>query len=855
MDGTVYLVPYRWWRAARASDRESADGAEGTPYAAAPAASSSAASVGSDLVFDLQRRDDGELNRGVAEGEGGSGRCYALIRGDMWSLAIRWHNEPSSKMENSGTSSLSEDAADDVYPVMLRISAVQGTNVLTVKICTKDNNNENYNTACKLFPVDSEVVYIWDFSGQINFIIMNGWNGMLQDGRHQLENEILLEIQIYASSGSVAHNHESKKDRPTVQNSKMIGSSHGVLFMSNGSLESMDFDVQLSGSSIRSNSTGLTGLDNLGNTCFMNSAIQCLAHTPKLVRYFLGDYSKEINHHNPLGLHGELASAFGQLLRKLWAPENTPIAPHVFKAKLASFAPQFYGFSQHDCQELLAFLLDGLHEDLNRIKNKPYFEIKDASGRPDEEVADEYWSNHFARNDSIIVDLCHGQYRSTLVCPVCNKSSVTFDPFMYLSLPLPSTTVRTMTVTVFSTDGLSRPSSYTVNVPKSGNCKDLVQALSIACSLKHDESLLVAEVFCNQVIRFLEDPSDSLSLIRDGDQLAAYRLSKDPEDLPLIVFMHQSMDEQYFNSSTDKRWKSFGVPLIARLPNASTGSTILDLFLKLLNPFLIPKESSFDIEQDSSNSINEIAKIDEDSHLLDFERTEEGKYFHDGFQFYLTDENCQAMLSKIEMDDSISLTGYQRKLYVLVCWHEKTMGQYDIDLLNTLTEVYKFGLFAKRPQESVSLYSCLEAFLKEEPLGPEDMWYCPSCKKHQQACKKLDLWRLPEVLIIHLKRFSYSRFINNKLEMFVDFPICDLDLSSYIACKSRGSSVYRLYAVSNHYGNMGGGHYTAYIYHEGERCWYDFDDQHVLPISEDIIKSSAAYVLFYQRVQTSSSDA
>lgn len=57
-------------------------------------------------------------------------------------------------------------------------------------------------------------------------------------------------------------------------------------------------------------------------------------------------------------------------------------------------------------QELLAFLLDGLHEDLNRVKCKPYMEAKDGDGRPDEEVADEYWHNHLARNDSVIVDVC-----------------------------------------------------------------------------------------------------------------------------------------------------------------------------------------------------------------------------------------------------------------------------------------------------------------------------------------------------------------------------------------------------------------------------------------------------------------
>lgn len=64
------------------------------------------------------------------------------------------------------------------------------------------------------------------------------------------------------------------------------------------------------------------------------------------------------------------------------------------------------GDALYSKQELLAFLLDGLHEDLNRVKHKPYLDSRDADGRPDEEVADEYWSNHIARNNSIIVDVC-----------------------------------------------------------------------------------------------------------------------------------------------------------------------------------------------------------------------------------------------------------------------------------------------------------------------------------------------------------------------------------------------------------------------------------------------------------------
>ena len=76
---------------------------------------------------------------------------------------------------------------------------------------------------------------------------------------------------------------------------------------------------------------------------------------------------------------------------------------------------------QHDSQELLAFLLDGLHEDLNRILKKPYKELPDYDDMPDKEVAEHSWSYHKARNDSIIVDLFQGQFKSRLECNECHK--------------------------------------------------------------------------------------------------------------------------------------------------------------------------------------------------------------------------------------------------------------------------------------------------------------------------------------------------------------------------------------------------------------------------------------------------
>jgi len=158
-------------------------------------------------------------------------------------------------------------------------------------------------------------------------------------------------------------------------------------------------------------------------------------------------------------------------------------------------------------------------------------------------------------------------------------------------------------------------------------------------------------------------------------------------------------------------------------------------------------------------------------------------------------------------------------------------------------------------KQVIKLSECLKLYTSQEKLGAEDAWYCPNCQKHQQATKKFDLWSLPEVLIIHLKRFSYNRYWRDKIDTLIEFPVKNLDMTQYVINSSHGQAVYDLIAVSNHYGGMGGGHYTAYGKNKTDGNWYYFDDSSVTQTNEEAVVTKAAYVLFYQRRSTSKSAA
>ena len=146
----------------------------------------------------------------------------------------------------------------------------------------------------------------------------------------------------------------------------------------------------------------------------------------------------------------------------------------------------------------------------------------------------------------------------------------------------------------------------------------------------------------------------------------------------------------------------------------------------------------------------------------------------------------------------------------------------------------------------MTLAKCLKKFCKEEQLAEGDEWYCSKCKAHVLAKKKMDLYYVPKILIICFKRFvKESSYRWEKNEDEVEFPIHDLDLKDFVIGPDKEHSKYDLFAVSQHYGGTGGGHYTAVCKNDGK--WFSYNDSSCSETTESECQSSAAYVLFYRR--------
>ncbi|XP_041080721.1 ubiquitin carboxyl-terminal hydrolase 19-like isoform X4 [Polyodon spathula] len=725
---------------------------------------------------------------------------------------------------------------------------------------------------------------------------------------------------------------------------------------------------------------GFTGLVNLGNTCFMNSVIQSLSNTRELRDYFHDQaFKTELNCSNPLGTGGRLANGFARLLRTLWKGTYDAFQPSNLKAIVASKASQFTGNAQHDAQEFMAFLLDGLHEDLNRIQNKPYTETVDSDGRPDEVVAEEAWQRHKMRNDSFIVDLFQGQYKSKLVCPICSKVSITFDPFLYLPVPLPQKQ-KVLTVFYFGKEPHKRPIKFLMSVSKeNSSTSEVLESISKSVRVK-PENLRLTEVIKSRFHRaFL--PCHSLDAVSPSDTLFCFEvLSNDLAKEKVLILQvqqrpqvpcisiskcaacqkpPQAEDEKvkrcarcyrvgYCNTTCQRtHWpnhknqckpyaENIGCPFLISVPKSRLTYSRLAQLLEgysrySLNVFQPPihsgklspepskcradlppqvleipdgccKEGYLDQTKEHEKGIQSL-EPDMCQAAGDSKRDNDCTLTVDsGYSSQLHESQEQAGCEKETscekaVKPEAAVTGYQKPTESLVSCashfyisvidsakneeklEDKGDAVLDIPEDSSLVLVWKnnerskeYVLIESKELEYVedpgsaseaaraghfTLEHCLNLFTRPEVLAPEEAWYCPKCKQHREASKQLMLWRLPNVLIIQLKRFSFRSFIwRDKINDMVDFPVRSLDLSNFCNDQKDDTQppIYDLYGVINHYGGMIGGHYTAYARLPSDKNsqrsdvgWRLFDDSTVTTVEESQVVTRYAYVLFYRR--------
>uniref|UniRef100_A0A3Q3JHD5 Ubiquitin carboxyl-terminal hydrolase n=1 Tax=Monopterus albus TaxID=43700 RepID=A0A3Q3JHD5_MONAL len=820
---------------------------------------------------------------------------YILVPTEGWNKLVSWYGltdgqEPiARKVVEQGM--FVKHCKVEVYLTELKLCEDSNMdNVITRRFSKADTIDMIEKEMRKLFSIpDEKETRLWNRYMSNTFEPLNKPDSTIQDaGLYQGQ---VLVIEQKNEDGTWPRGSTT----PNVKNSSYSLSSYHPYS------NSYDYSDQTR----QSERSGLCGLSNLGNTCFMSSAVQCLSNIPPLTEYFLKDkYTDELNEDNPLGMKGEIARAYAELIKQLWLGKYSYVTPRPFKTQVGRFAPQFSGYQQQDSHELLAFLLDGLHEDLNRIRKKPYIQLKDANGRPDKVVAEEAWENHIKRNDSIIVDIFHGLFKSTLVCPVCAKISVTFDPFCYLTLPLPMKKERTLEVYLVRLDPLVKPTQYKLTVPKVGYISDLCTSLSILSGVP-TEKMIVTDIYNHRFHRIFA-VNENLSSIMERDDIYVFELAvnrvEDTDHVVIPVHLREKYKQSGYNHTSTPL---FGQPFLIAVPRTLSEDKLYNMLLLRLCRFV---QSSIDEEDCEETQLSKQRTINgnatngllEEGSPSEMETDEQDDESSQDQELPSENDNSQSEDSvggDNELENGVvspqnsikgqQLAGHNRKR--LFTFQFSNMGKKDFLLIKEDTKQIRFDEghlrlsdrsylsldwepeikkkyfdetvvedFDKhesmdyKPQKKAffKLRDCIELFTTKEKLGAEDPWYCPNCKQHQQATKKLDLWSLPPVLVVHLKRFSYSRYMRDKLDSLVDFPLRDLDMSEFLINPNAGPCRYDLIAVSNHYGGMGGGHYTAYAKNKDDGKWYNFDDSSVSPASEDQIVSKAGYVLFYQRQDT-----
>ena len=585
---------------------------------------------------------------------------------------------------------------------------------------------------------------------------------------------------------------------------------------------------------------GVVGLISLNDSGFMNAIIQCLAQTPYLTQYFLNNkYLHDINKANPYGYKGKIAKIWGELLKQMFSNKYKDITPLKLRNAIHEIAPDLFSNIHEDSKQLLSVLLNALIEDLRPPMNKM------VKGN---------------KRQSIIVDLMEGKYKSEFKCNDCNEISITFDPYNIISLPIPKEKYKIIEYTFIDcTKTNIIPTVYGIKINKSYNSVAFKKLLSKRHNVNRKE-LYVCDIWKSKFHREFRKPDTVAEIHPRNDDIFVYYSPKPKLDEIELKEANNTNNSKQINYSTYLVCNKLDITLLGN--DMDNENNFIDddyigcplLFTLHLRQKITFKElrcKIFDMiipfTRTRNETMNHYIKNDISYKINDYDLP---------FKIFAKWEDDQKQEITYDNDNLFNIYHYQSILKFEILWNNWAKYRHELyDLktrhrhssappsLNDYTtsinfDYYKHGL-------PIELDSCFDLFTDIKHLNENDTWYCNKCQTFKKGNKKIDLWKAPDILIIHLNRLNYTENNQDRRNTLVKFPLKGLNIKHFLANKYRTSNcVYDLFAVCNHIS----GKYTAYSKNIYNNKWYFFDNS-ITFIEENTqqIISSSAYILFYHK--------
>ena len=609
-------------------------------------------------------------------------------------------------------------------------------------------------------------------------------------------------------------------------------------------------------------SKGVAGLYNLGNTCYMNCSLQCLSNTKDLTKYFINNnFQNEINLQTTFGSNGVLVKSYSDLLNLLWFSKFIKINPSFFRMAFCMSTHKFMNNNQQDAMDFILILLNYLHEDLNRIKAKPYSMFKEQQIDESDVLASQRAYNYYQKRDnSIIMDLFNGQFQNKIKCATCFTEKKTYEPFMNVCLPIPEKhnfyiikfftnlnckyiTMKINSETSFE-DLLKKASNYlskkildSINAIKKeykNNSKNdqylqdlLKQNIEI---VKLDKNKIINEIYIQP-----DDNNNQLKeYIDDGEEIVLF-------EKELIPDYHQNIYVYPIttNPKNEDEINYLSYPVVFSVKH--------DLTLENLEKEIVEK-------------LNHIIKKDfniKNNHIIDLHILHSNRNKNTGiFKIVKDYEKCIFCTNDYGVKKYCPLYFFFDKNDTVSKIFQHTKNSYPFVLLarssyyDLTKEVYPGFNFEENNNlnNNKNIYDSFNQFGNLEILGEEDLWNCPKCLAKRKIGKSIKIYKAPNYLIIQLKRFKkksggfFDFLQGDKNESFVGFPIKNLDLSNYIEGPGKNNGIYNLYAVINHKSLLGYNHYTSFC--RNNKKWIEYDDSKINNNIKNPV-TNEAYILFY----------